>query len=107
MKHQKAGKEKLILPWQMVVDDNKATEHSKIRMYLDGTEANKLIYEIKSDMPEIADILMRWKISNQWRTHSKFDIRTRHSKNVLVHNNTSKGRRTRVLRMEDVPKSTT
>ena len=66
LKDQEPGKEKLILPWQMVVDENKATEHSKIRMCLDGTEANKLIYKVKSDMPEIADILMRWKISNHW-----------------------------------------
>ena len=72
LKDQEPSKEKLILPWQMVVDENKATEHSKIRMCLDGTEANKLIYKIKSDMPEIADILMRWKISNQWCT---LDIR--------------------------------
>ena len=37
-------------------------------MCLDGTAANKLIYKIKSDMPEIMDILMRWKTSNFWCT---------------------------------------
>ena len=30
----------------------------KIRMCLDGTEENKLIYKIKSDKQEIADTLM-------------------------------------------------
>ena len=68
LQDQAPGREKLILPWQMVVDENKATEHSKIRMCLDGTAANKLIYKIKSDMPEIMDILMRWKTSNFWCT---------------------------------------
>ena len=43
-------------------------KHSKIRMRLDETIANMLIYNIKSDKPEIVNIWMKWKISNYWRT---------------------------------------
>ena len=60
--------EKLVLACQTVVAEKKATDHSTIRMCLDGTQANKLIYKILSEMPEIMDILMRWKISNYWFT---------------------------------------
>ena len=41
-------------------------EHSQIRMCLDGTESNKLIYKIDTESPDIRDILMRWKTANKW-----------------------------------------
>ena len=48
LRDQPPGKEKLIIPWQMVVEENKSNEHYTMRMCLDGTGANKLIYKIKS-----------------------------------------------------------
>ena len=68
LKNQEPGREKILLPWQMVLDENKAAEHSKIRMCLDGTESNRLIYKLETAMPELQDILMRWKTSNYWCT---------------------------------------
>ena len=55
------GNEKILLPWQTVVDSGKATEHSKIRMCLDGTQSNKLLYKFESEMPDLMDILLRWR----------------------------------------------
>ena len=46
------------------MDKIKGKDKSKIRMYLDETAVNKLIYKIKSAMPEIIDLPMRWKIIN-------------------------------------------
>ena len=68
LQDQNPGKENIVLSWQTVVDLNKAVEHSKIRMWLDGTEHNRLIYKIQSDMPELQDLLMRWKVAKVWCT---------------------------------------
>ena len=68
MKNQEPGEENLVLPWKTVIDVNKTSEHSKIRMCLVGTESNKLIHKINTAMPELRDILMRWKSSSQWCT---------------------------------------
>ena len=61
LKDQTPGNEKILLPWQTVVDSGKATEHSKIRMCLDGTQSNKLLYKFESEMPDLMDILLRWR----------------------------------------------
>ena len=61
-KDQEPGKENILLPWQTVIDSNKTSEHSKIRMCLDGTESNKLLYKIEADMPGLQDILISWKL---------------------------------------------
>ena len=45
LKDQTPGNEKILLPWQTVIDSGKATEHSKIRMCLDGTRSNQLLYK--------------------------------------------------------------
>ena len=66
LQDQEQGKEKILIPWQTVIDHSKAMEHSQIRMCLDGTESNKLIYKIDTESPDIRDILMRWKTANKW-----------------------------------------
>ena len=63
LKDQVPGHKKILLPWQTVLDAGKATEHSKIRMCLDGTESNKLLYKFESEMPDLMDILIRWRCS--------------------------------------------
>ena len=35
-------------------------------MYLDGTESNKLLYKFESEMPDLMDILIRWRCSKFW-----------------------------------------
>ena len=45
-KNQEKGAELILLPWQTVIDVNKASEHSKIRMCLDGNESNKLLHKV-------------------------------------------------------------
>ena len=67
-KDQEPGKENILLPWQTVIDSNKTSEHSKIRMCLDGTESNKLLYKIEADMPDLQDILISWKTAKEWCT---------------------------------------
>ena len=60
------GNEKILLTWQTVLDSGKATEHSKIRMCLDGTQSNKLLYKFESEMPDLMDILLRWRHCKYW-----------------------------------------
>ena len=67
-KDQEPGKENILLPWQTLIDSNKTSEHSKIRMCLDGTESNKLLYKIEADMPGLQDILISWKTAKEWCT---------------------------------------
>ena len=66
LKDQTPGNEKILLPWQNVVASGKATEHSKIRMCLDGTQRNKLLYKFESEMPDLMLILLRWRYCKYW-----------------------------------------
>ena len=42
----------------MIIDESKVRENSKFRICPDGSAPIKLIYNIKSDIPEITDIKM-------------------------------------------------
>ena len=54
MKPQDKGNEHLLLPWQCVVDNSKAMEHSRIRLCLDATEAKAALAEAQASLSSAA-----------------------------------------------------
>ena len=66
LKPQAKENENILLPWQCVIDSSKTMEHSRIRLCLDATEANRLIYKIDAEMPSILEMLVLWRLNRFW-----------------------------------------
>ena len=66
LKDREKKNKNISLPWQCVVDSNKDTHHSKVQLWLDGTESNRSIHKIEAEMPEISTMKVRWRTAKLW-----------------------------------------
>ena len=58
---QEQGKERIILPMQLVVDQQKTSTTGSLRCCLDATQANKLLHRGVMELKPLAPLLMKWR----------------------------------------------